>query len=145
MNLKPINEVPEVETLQEGDKILINSNGAAKQIAANKLGGGGGMGTIYGELSPTDDGVLFVAHADKELTVPMTYAEGKAMIEHGGVRICLDGSVMGMEDTWMYIVPAMIAPNDVQCLALGSIALGTEASELWIIFSDTPGISSEEG
>lgn len=41
MNLKPINEVPEIDSLQEGDKILVNSNGLATQIAAEKVGGGG--------------------------------------------------------------------------------------------------------
>lgn len=56
MNLKPINEVPEIESLQEGDKILINSNGAAKQVAASKVGGLPTGGEPHQQLVTDKDG-----------------------------------------------------------------------------------------
>lgn len=148
MNLKPINDVPEIESLQEGDKILVNSNGLAKQIAAEKVGGsGGGMGTFYGEPAPGPDnsGLMFTAYSDKELTVPMTYAEGKEMVENGGMRLCMSAALMGDVNGWMYVIPAMVIPIDEQYMIMGSIAMGADVSELWIVFSDTPGISGEEG
>lgn len=37
MNFRPINEVPEIEALTEGDKLLVNSNGTARQIDAEKV------------------------------------------------------------------------------------------------------------
>ena len=37
INFKPINEVPEIEALNEGDKLLVNSNGTARQIDAEKV------------------------------------------------------------------------------------------------------------
>ncbi|MBP3427125.1 MAG: hypothetical protein J6M47_02550 [Clostridia bacterium] len=37
MNFRPINEVPEIEALNEGDKLLVNSNGTARQIDAEKV------------------------------------------------------------------------------------------------------------
>lgn len=56
MNLKPINEVPEIESLQEGDKILVNSNGTAKQIAARKVGGLPTGGEPHQQLVTDKDG-----------------------------------------------------------------------------------------
>lgn len=37
INLKPITDVPAVEELPDGATVLINDNGAAKQIPANKI------------------------------------------------------------------------------------------------------------
>ena len=41
INFKKITEVTEITELSEGDKLIVNSNGAAKQIDASKIGGGG--------------------------------------------------------------------------------------------------------
>lgn len=144
MNLKPINEVPEVEALQEGDKILINSNGAAMQIAASKVGGsGGGVGAIYGAIQMDDNGDAFItAYADKEMTVSMTYAEGKAMAE-SGMRLCVDMTATGT-DGWMYLFPIAL-PIDLAKAIQSTISVGGDALDIMILFTDTLGFSSEEG
>lgn len=141
MNLKPINEVPEIESLQEGDKILVNSNGLAKQIAASKVGGrGGGMGTIYGTVQMLDETIssaMLVAYADKEMTKPMTYAEGLTMLE-SGMRLYAYAEQFG---GWVQIIPMLAAGQPDQMMLMAQMGDGGIA----IVFSDTPGLSGEEG
>lgn len=135
MNLKPINEVPEVEALQEGDKILINSGGAAMQIAAEKVGGsGGGITTIYGALGTMGEGVFVAtAYADKEMTKPLTFAEGKAILE-SGMRLALSMAELGV-DSWAYLFP-MVQPNE-EAKAFAIVSPFADQDEIPLVFSDT--------
>lgn len=86
-NFKPINEVPEVESISDGDKVLINSNGTAKQIDASKIGGGGGGGgTVYlNVLNITEDlsEMTVQCYADEELTQAIDYETGKKLFMSG--------------------------------------------------------------
>lgn len=133
MNLKPINEVPEIESLQEGDKILVNSNGAAKQIAAEKIGGSGsGVGTIYGEITPvneSNESFVMVAYADKEMNTPMTYEEGRAVFE-SAMRLGVY-----QNDTFSYLFPAMAI--DYGNALFAAINLMGNTIQLTITFSDS--------
>ena len=90
--LKPIKNLPVAESVSEGDKILINSGGVAKQIDASLVGGGGGMTVIYAK--PADDnGVTVMAYKDADYTQQMTYAEGKKAFENGAIAILTEGGV----------------------------------------------------
>jgi hypothetical protein len=86
INLRPISELPEVESISDGDKLLLNSNGEAKLIDASKVGGSGGGGTIYVEMIEVDetfDNAAFVCYADAEHTQQLTYEEGKKLLIAG--------------------------------------------------------------
>ena len=90
--LKPINTLPVAESVSEGDKILINSGGVAKQIDASLVGGGGGMTVIYAK--PADDnGTTVMAYKDADYTQQMTYAEGKKAFENGALLILTENGM----------------------------------------------------
>lgn len=85
--LKPINNLPVAESISEGDKILINSSGVAKQIDASLVGGGGGgMTVIYAKYADENE-VTVMAYKDADYTQQMTYAEGKKAFENGAIAI----------------------------------------------------------
>ena len=84
--LKPINTLPVAESVSEGDKILINSGGVAKQIDASLVGGGGGMTAIYAKPA-VDNETAVMAYKDADYTQQMTYAEGKKAFENGAFLI----------------------------------------------------------
>lgn len=84
-NFKPINEVPEIDAVSVGDKLLVNSNGAAKQIDASKIGGGGG-GTVYLNVLQTSEDfseMVVQCYADEGLTMALDYETGKKLFMSG--------------------------------------------------------------
>lgn len=89
INLRPVGETPEVEAISDGDKALIvDANGMAKQIPANKLGGGGtGGGIVYmdADLFSGEKQITATAYTDEALTQPMDYATGKKLLMGGAV------------------------------------------------------------
>ena len=133
LNFKKINEVPVVNKVQENDMLLLNSNGEAKQIPANKFstsGGGSGGGMIYGYALDTSP-EAFQAFADAELTQPLTYAEGKTLLLGGA------GIISGQEGMAVRIQPLLVMPYDTQKAAHASIVLGETPSAVFISFSDS--------
>ena len=90
--LKPINTLPVAEAISEGDKILINSSGVAKQIDASIVGGGGGMTAIYAKPA-VDNETAVMAYKDADYTQQMTYAEGKKAFENGAILTLTEGGV----------------------------------------------------
>lgn len=114
INFKPINEVPVVEELAEGDMLLVNSGGAAKQIDASKVGGSGGGTIIYlKDFTPDDSGSNATAAPckDAEMTQVLSTAELAVAIASGPVVLYADAMGMpawftpmlsaNMGDAWM--------------------------------------------
>lgn len=133
INFKPINEVPEVESLSEGDKLLVNSNGAAKQIDASKVGGsGGGGGVFYAGPGENENGLTFMVFADKELTKTMTFAEGMAVFESGPVVISVS-----FEGTPMFIYPLFASLDAESKVCFVAIYMMEQMLQGTMIFSDS--------
>ena len=133
LNFKKINEVPVVNEVQENDMLLLNSNGEAKQIPANKFstsGGGSGGGMIYG-YDPVTSPEAFQAFADAELTQPLTYEEGKALLI-GGAAV-----IVTTDATEARLQPLVVMLIDAQKAAQASILLGETPSAVIISFSNT--------
>lgn len=85
INLRPVGELPEAESISDGDKaLLVDANGVAKQIYANKLGGAGG-GIVYtdADLFSGETQITATAYTDEALTQPMDYAAGKKLLMGG--------------------------------------------------------------
>lgn len=90
INLRAISELPEVEAISDGYKaLLVDANGMAAQIPANKLGGSGG-GTIYLEgidYSVNENGAIedlaCKCYVDEALTSALDYETGKKMLMGG--------------------------------------------------------------
>lgn len=134
MNFKPIGEVPEVQALAEGDKLLVNSGGMAKQIDASKVGGsGGGSAPVYVQLgAELTEPVM--AYKDEAFTQPMTYDEGVAAL--------LGGSMWVAEYIGEWMVSGLIAgvPNAGAKMLMvmpGFMMAMGEGEMLTVVFSDT--------
>lgn len=108
INLRAVNETPVVEAVSDGDKaLLIDANGMAKQIPANKLGGsGGGGGIIYTEITMSDGTTDNTArlYADVARSQMLTYEEAKEMFKSGAI-ICVPEN--GMD---IFVTPLMVVP-----------------------------------
>ena len=86
INLRAINEIPVVESISDGDRALLVDANGAKQIPANKLGGGGaGGGIVYtdADLFGGETSITATAYMDEALTQPMDYATGKKLLMGG--------------------------------------------------------------
>lgn len=138
INVKPINEVPEIETLSDGDKLLVNNNGAAKQIDASKVGGSGGGTIIY--CNPvTMDGettLIMSGHKDIERTEEKRYSfsEFSALLTSSVIAL----SILSLDgEMEVYVTPMMINLdtefNTAQILALS----GSQVSTIVLLFSDS--------
>lgn len=133
LNFKKINEVPVVNEVQENDMLLLNSNGEAKQIPANKFstsGGGSGGGMIYG-YDPVTSPEAFQAFADAELTQPLTYEEGKNLLLGGA------GIISRVEGVEARIQPLTVMHIDEQKVAQAAVILSDAASGVLISFSNS--------
>ena len=133
LNFKKINEVPVVNEVQENDMLLLNSNGEAKQIPANKFstsGGGSGGGMIYG-YAPDTSPEAFQAFADAELTQPLTYEEGKNLLLGGA------GIISGLEGMEVRIQPLCVIYVDEQKVAQAVVWLLEAATMVLISFSNS--------
>lgn len=136
INFKPINELPEIESVSAGDKLIVNSGGAAKQIDASKVGGGSSADIIYVDASGLSEGGMAqtVAYADKDMTIPMTYAQGKAALLAGNAIMMLG------VDEGMCMFPMMAQVMDSDKRVMTAVISGAASIQLILIFSDTEGV-----
>lgn len=103
ISVRKFTDLPEAESIKDGDKVLINSDGEARQLAANKLGGGGGE-IIYlqviGDPTFDENGKLVnlqsYCYADEALQTQLTYAQGKNMLMHGATLYVKGDAVTAM-------------------------------------------------
>ena len=58
LDFKRLSEVPELEEIPDGGKVLVNDAGTIKQFAANGLGGGGYDAVIYVDMDEELDPVI---------------------------------------------------------------------------------------
>lgn len=130
INFKPINEVPTIEALSDGDTLLVNSGGTAKQIDASLVGGSGGGTVIYiKDYTEGTDMVTGSPCKDAELTQVMTTEELLAAFAAGPVVLSVT----------MDSIPAWMHP----CVTLNqggtliSILLIGEAKQFVYLCSDT--------
>lgn len=133
--LKPINNLPVAESVSEGDKILINNGGVAKQIDASLVGGGGSGGTvIYAQIMNESFGVVF-AYKDAGLTQWMTYEEGQKAFS--GIAI-INIDFMGQKAA---LIPAAAIADDAtktfMTISFAKFALIEDASPIRVVFSDS--------
>lgn len=105
MNLRPFSNLPETDAIKEGDKVLVNQDGIAKQLDAGKIGGSGG-GTIYGELTTDTSGNIVVVYADEDHNTQLTYEQAKQMFKGGAVIFGTLNSVSAI------VTPLMVALSD---------------------------------
>ena len=90
MNFRNVNELEELSKLGGGDKLIVNSNGVAKQISASAVGGsggGGGGGIVYtdADLFSAETDLSITAYADPEMTTKLTYDEAKKLLMGGAI------------------------------------------------------------
>lgn len=142
INFKPINELPEIESVSEGDKLLVNSGGTAKQIDASKFaesgsGSGGAAGVIYIDMSEQmegEDGIMITtsgAFSDVSLSTPYTYEQGKALLLCGNAIACVqEGAVTS------YILPTMFVLDDDAHSAMVVVAIAGEVTQFGIGFAE---------
>lgn len=137
INFKPINELPEIESVSAGDKLIVNSGGAAKQIDASKVGGGGSADIIYVDASGVGEGTTIqtVAYADKGMTAPMTYAQGMAALLAGNAIMMVRES----EDGEMYMFPMLVQAMDEVKMAVAITVAEATMIQIALMFSDTEG------
>ena len=133
--LKPINNLPVAESVSEGDKILINSGGVAKQIDASLVGASGSGGTVvYAQIMDETFGVV-TAYKDAEHTQMMTYEEGQKAFS--GIAIVNINS-MGMK---FALIPAAAFANEAtktfMAISFAKFALVEDASPIRVVFSDS--------
>lgn len=138
INFKPINELPEIESVSAGDKLIVNSGGAAKQIDASKVGGSGGGSAdiIYVDgsgFNPENQEFQAMAYADKEMTIPMTYAQGKAALLAGNAIMMTNSG----EEGEAYMCPIMVQAVDNAKIAIAFCFLISSTLGLMLMFSDT--------
>lgn len=130
INFKPINEVPTIEALAEGDKVLVNSGGTAKQIDASLVGGSGGGTVIYiKDFTEDTDMMAGSPCKDAELTQVMTTEELLAAFAAGPVVLSV---TMGDVPAWMH--PCV---TTTQGGPLISIILMSKAMQFVYLCSDT--------
>lgn len=139
INFKPINEVPEITELAEGDKLLVNSGGTAKQIDASKVGGkgGGGSAPIYAVMVGGDDesgafGLL--SYADADHTQMLTYDQGVEMLL-GVCTVVVDAEMAGVPS--MIAIPVGSVPDPETRSIQIVIAVGESMGQAILAFSDT--------
>lgn len=132
--LKPINNLPVAEAISEGDMILINSGGVAKQIYVSLVGGGGGMTVIYAK-NVDDNGSIIRAYKDADYTQEMTYAEGKKAFENGAILQMVEAEM----NVSLTVVMAMSLGEDVKAYkvftAMNFLTGDNEGTA--VLFSDT--------
>lgn len=141
INTKPITEVPVIEELSEGDKLLVNSGGAAKQIDASKVGGsgGGGGGIIYClPIDGTEDNIFVSCHKSAARTESdiMTFVEFEELVSSGPMALAI--SEDGVHE--MYIIPMMLIPDSETSMAQGMIFMVQSVANINFIFSDSTGL-----
>ena len=144
VNIKPINEVPVVGAVAEGDKVLVNRSGAAVQIDASKVGGGGSAagGVVYTDLNSVMGGeseVMLQAFADIEMTTPMDYETGKNILLGAG-KLAQDFSAM-LPGSVAYLPPSMIVSGDeAKIMQLGILVSADTFVNVVLVFSDSIGL-----
>lgn len=146
INFKPINELPEIESVSEGDKLLVNSGGTAKQIDASKFaesgsgsgnGSGGAAGVIYIDVSVEmegEDGIVTImsgAFSDVSLSTPYTYEQGKALLLCGNAMACVQEGAVNM-----YILPTMFMLDDDAHSAMVIAVIDGQAGQFAINFAE---------
>lgn len=141
INTKPITEVPVIEELSEGDKLLVNSGGAAKQIDASKVGGSGGGGgvIIYGMMFGMEGENLNVTcHKSAARTESdiMTFVEFEELVSSGPMALAI--SEDGVHE--MYIIPMMLIPDSETSMAQGLMFMGTSVANINFLFPDSAGL-----
>lgn len=89
LNFRKVNDLEELSNLSGGDKLIVNSNGVAKQISASAVGGsgGGGGGIVYtdADLFSGEESMDITAYADPEMTTKLTYDEAKKLFMGGAI------------------------------------------------------------
>jgi len=129
INFKPINEVPVIDGFSEGDMVLVNSGGTAKQIDASKVGGGGG-GTIYASGEFSGEMVMIPAYADPELTTQLTYEQGVALCSGGAVL----SAEMSGQVAWLTPLAAVpiLDSKTIMCICMAETMI-----QVMLTFSDS--------
>lgn len=131
IHFKPIQEVPFIDTLETGDKLLVNRNGAAHQIDAEKVGGGRRI--LYINVTENgENGMMAIACQNPERTVPIAYETGVNMMMQG----CVLEFNMG-EQVIYYLVPSMFVPDPANKVIMTAVGMGDSMSEVYLIFEDS--------
>ena len=144
INFKPINELPEIESVSDGDKLLVNSGGMAKQIDASKFAGsgsgsgsGGAAGVIYIDMSEQmegEDGIMTTisgAFSDVSLSTPYTYEQGKALLLCGNAMACVEEGAVNM-----CLLPTMFVLDDDAHSAMVMVAIAGDVMQFAIGFAE---------
>lgn len=133
--LKPINNLPVAEAITEGDKLLINSGGMAKQIDASLVGGsGGGMTVIYAKYAD-ENGATVMAYKDADYTQQMTYAEGKKAFENGAIAIMTQD---GMPPAALTVLMAQSVGEEAKVYAVITVMNILQNTDMTaVLFSDS--------
>lgn len=129
MNLRPFSDLPETDAINEGDKVLVNQDGMAKQLDANKIGGSGG-GTIYGKLTTATSGNIVEVYADEDHNTQLAYEQAKQMFKGGAV---IFGTVDGVS---AIITPLAVIPTD-EARAFQMVVCVEEIALFVVICADT--------
>lgn len=129
MNLRPFANLPETDAIKEGDKVLVNQDGMAKQLDASKIGGSGG-GTIYGIPTVATSGNIVEVYADENHTTQLTYEQAMQMFKGGAVIFGTLDSVSAI------ITPLAVVLND-ESRAFQMIACVEEIMPFVVICADS--------
>lgn len=137
INLRPVGELPEAESISDGDKaLLVDVNGVAKQIPASKLGGSGGGGhTIYAEATLDGTGGnnnLVYIYWDEAHSNAIKYDEAKQLFKSG---VVIWGTLNGMSAA---LTPLTIIPVD-EAKMLRMVACPENIMFFAVICADTNG------
>ena len=152
VNIKPINEVPVVEEVTAGDRVLVNRSGAAVQVPANALGGGSGGGggaaggaaggAVYVDLQSTmgEEGgeAIVQAFTDIEMTTPMDYETGKTILLGAG-KLSQDFSAV-TPGAVAYFTPTGVMDIEEAKLMQAMVSLDGTGFSFVIVFSDSIGL-----
>lgn len=139
INFKPINEVPEITEISEGDKLLVNSGGEAKQIDAGKVGGSGGASAEVIHIAVEDMSAASVeapAYADADMTQMMTYEQGKAALLAGNA-ILVHNEAIAEDGAEAYLYPLLVQAVDEVKIAMAACFLIERTMQIILQFSDT--------
>ena len=139
INFKPINEVPEITEISEGDKLLVSSGGEAKQIDAGMFAASGGASAEVIHIAVEDmsaASVMASAYADAEMTQMMTYAQGKAALLAGNA-IRMHNEAIAAEGAEAYAYPVIVQAADAQKVALAFCYMIESMLQFTLTFSDT--------